>query len=70
VDAHGRTTHPKIYAGGDMARGPDLVVTAAADGRRAAEDMLKSFRALARTRTALRALATGIRSRPTATMER
>jgi glutamate synthase (NADPH/NADH) small chain len=69
VDAHGRTTHPKIYAGGDMARGPDLVVTAAADGRRAAEDMLKSFRALARTRTALRALATGIRSRPTATME-
>jgi hypothetical protein len=45
------------------------VVTAAADGRRAAEDMLKSFRALARTRTALRALATGIRSRPTAAME-
>jgi glutamate synthase (NADPH/NADH) small chain len=69
VDAHGRTTHPKIYAGGDMARGPDLVVTAAADGRRAAEGMLKSFRPLAHTRTVLRALASGIRSRPTATME-
>jgi glutamate synthase (NADPH/NADH) small chain len=69
VGAHGRTTHPRIYAGGDMARGPDLVVTAAADGRRAAEDMLESFRPLARTRTALRALATGIRSRPAATME-
>lgn len=43
VDAHGRTTHPKLYAGGDAARGPDLVVTAMADGRRAAEGMLEAF---------------------------
>jgi glutamate synthase (NADPH/NADH) small chain len=69
VDAHGRTTHPKVYAGGDMTRGPDLVVTAAADGRRAAEGMLESFRLLARTRMALRALATGTASRPAAAME-
>ena len=32
----GRTSHPKIYAGGDCQRGADLAVTAAADGRRAA----------------------------------
>ncbi len=32
----GRTSHPKVYAGGDCQRGADLVVTAAADGRRAA----------------------------------
>lgn len=69
VDAHGRTTHPKIYAGGDMTRGPDLVVTAAADGRRAAEGMLESFRPLARTRMALNALAAGTTSRPAAAME-
>ncbi|MFP5506695.1 MAG: FAD-dependent oxidoreductase, partial [Gammaproteobacteria bacterium] len=43
VDAHGRTTHPKLYAGGDAARGPDLVVTAMADGRRAAEGILDAF---------------------------
>jgi glutamate synthase (NADPH/NADH) small chain len=48
VDARGRTTHPKIYAGGDNARGPDLVVTAMADGRRAAEAILGSFRLPAR----------------------
>jgi glutamate synthase (NADPH/NADH) small chain len=43
VDAHGRTTHAKLYAGGDATRGPDLVVTAMADGRRAAEGMLEAF---------------------------
>jgi glutamate synthase (NADPH/NADH) small chain len=43
VDAHGRTTHPKLYAGGDATRGPDLVVTAMADGRHAAEGMLEAF---------------------------
>jgi glutamate synthase (NADPH/NADH) small chain len=32
----GRSSHPKVYAGGDCQRGADLVVTAAADGRRAA----------------------------------
>jgi glutamate synthase (NADPH/NADH) small chain len=69
VDAHGRTTHPKVYAGGDMTRGPDLVVTAAADGRRAAEGMLESFRPLARTRTMLRELAAGTSPRPAAAIE-
>lgn len=33
VDSHYRTTHPRIYAGGDMTRGADLVVTAVAEGR-------------------------------------
>jgi glutamate synthase (NADPH/NADH) small chain len=54
VDAHGRTTHPKIYAGGDNARGPDLVVTAMADGRAAAQGILESFRMTTRALTALR----------------
>jgi len=31
-----RTTHPKVFAGGDMVRGSDLVVTAVAEGRAAA----------------------------------
>ena len=34
--ASGRTSHPRVYAGGDCQRGADLAVTAAADGRRAA----------------------------------
>ena len=29
----GQTANPKLYAGGDMVRGADLVVTAVADGR-------------------------------------
>ena len=71
VDAHGRTTHPKVYAGGDMAHGPDLVVTAMADGREAARGILDSFRLTARTRTALRGLVTPATLRPaTATTER
>ena len=32
----GRSSNPKIFAGGDCNRGADLVVTAAADGRKAA----------------------------------
>ncbi|NOQ69394.1 MAG: hypothetical protein GQ573_04740, partial [Gammaproteobacteria bacterium] len=44
VDEHGRTSNPKIYAGGDNTLGPDLVVTAIAAGRRAAEGILNSFR--------------------------
>jgi len=39
----GRTSHPKIYAGGDCNRGADLVVTAAADGRRAAMAMMEQL---------------------------
>jgi glutamate synthase (NADPH/NADH) small chain len=44
VDEHGRTSNPKIYAGGDNTLGPDLVVTAVAAGRRAAQGIMKSFR--------------------------
>jgi len=32
----GRTSNPKVFSGGDCNRGADLVVTAAADGRKAA----------------------------------
>ena len=38
-----QTSNPKIFAGGDMVRGADLVVTAIAEGRNAAEGMLDSF---------------------------
>ena len=52
VDARGRvlapagaafphqTTHPRIFAGGDMVRGSDLVVTAVFEGRTAADGIL------------------------------
>lgn len=36
-----QTTHPKIFAGGDIVRGADLVVTAIADGRMAANSILQ-----------------------------
>ena len=35
-----QTSNPRIFAAGDMVRGPDLVVTAIADARRAAESVL------------------------------
>jgi glutamate synthase (NADPH/NADH) small chain len=35
-----QTTNPKVFAGGDMVRGSDLVVTAVFEGRLAAEGML------------------------------
>jgi glutamate synthase (NADPH/NADH) small chain len=37
VDPQGRTSRPGVFAGGDNVNGADLVVTALADGRRAAE---------------------------------
>jgi len=37
---HFQTTNPKIFAGGDMVRGSDLVVTAVYEGRQAAEGIL------------------------------
>jgi glutamate synthase (NADPH/NADH) small chain len=43
VDADGRTTHAKVYAGGDNTLGPDLVVTAVAAGRRAAHGILRDL---------------------------
>ncbi|HSX63994.1 MAG TPA: FAD-dependent oxidoreductase, partial [Pseudoxanthomonas sp.] len=47
-DADGRlpfqTTHPKIFAGGDAVRGADLVVTAVAEGRDAANSIALMLR--------------------------
>ena len=37
IDQGGRTSRPGVFAGGDNVNGADLVVTALADGRRAAE---------------------------------
>ena len=36
-----QTTNPKVFAGGDMVRGSDLVVTAVWEGREAAKGMLE-----------------------------
>jgi glutamate synthase (NADPH/NADH) small chain len=36
-----QTAHPKVFAGGDMVRGADLVVTAVADGRDAGRAIAK-----------------------------
>lgn len=35
-----QTSNPKVFSGGDMVRGADLVVTAVFDGRLAAEGIL------------------------------
>ncbi len=35
-----QTTNPKIFAGGDAVRGADLVVTAMAEGRHAAQGII------------------------------
>ncbi len=43
IDHNGQTSNPKIFAGGDNTNGPDLVVTAVAAGRKAAEGILNSF---------------------------
>ena len=39
-----QTTQAKVFAGGDMVRGSDLVVTAIAEGRKAAEGILDYLR--------------------------
>jgi NADPH-dependent glutamate synthase beta subunit-like oxidoreductase/ferredoxin len=42
VDASNqRTTHPRLWAGGDVARGPRLLIEAVADGQRAARDIIR-----------------------------
>ena len=38
-----QTTNPRIFAGGDMSRGADLVVTAVFEGRQAAQGMLATM---------------------------
>ena len=42
-----QTTNPKIFAGGDMVRGADLVVTAVFEGRQAAQGIIKSLEKVA-----------------------
>jgi len=44
VDDGGRTSRPGVFAGGDNVNGADLVVTALADGRRAAEAISEYLR--------------------------
>lgn len=56
VDENGRTSNPIIYAGGDNTHGPDLVVTAIAAGRQAADGMLEGFRPTRRALESLGAL--------------
>ncbi len=41
VDSRFQTTNPKVFAGGDMVRGSDLVVTAVFEGREAAQGILR-----------------------------
>jgi glutamate synthase (NADPH/NADH) small chain len=36
-----QTTNPKVFAGGDMVRGSDLVVTAVFEGREAAASIAR-----------------------------
>ncbi len=43
VNENYQTTNPKIYAGGDGVRGADLAVRAAADGKIAAENIIKNL---------------------------
>ena len=38
-----QTTNPKVFAGGDMVRGSDLVVTAVFEGREAAKGILQGL---------------------------
>ncbi len=40
-----QTAHPRVFAGGDMVRGADLVVRAVLDGREAAQAMARMLRA-------------------------
>jgi len=41
--ATGRTAHPRLWAGGDVARGPRLLIEAVADGRRAAASIHRAL---------------------------
>ncbi len=51
INKQSQTSHEKIYAGGDNTNGPDLVVTAIASGRSAAEGILQSFKPLEQIKT-------------------
>lgn len=49
MDRYGRTTHPKVFVGGDNSHGPDLVVTAVAAGRRASQGIQASASGMGET---------------------
>ncbi len=38
-----RTNHDRVYAGGDVTRGPEIIIAAAEDGRRAAEAICREL---------------------------
>lgn len=46
-----QTSNPKIFAGGDVVRGADLVVTAMSDGRRAAKGIIQYLKVTPQTVT-------------------
>lgn len=46
INTLGQTSHPKIYAGGDNTHGPDLIVSAIAAGRLAAQGIIKNMQPL------------------------
>ena len=48
----GQTSNPGIFAGGDMVRGSDLVVTAIADAREAAQSIIRHLEATSLQRKA------------------
>ncbi len=50
IDPSGRTSRPGVFAGGDNVNGADLVVTALADGRRAADGINAYIRGLPKRR--------------------
>ena len=54
VDEYGRTSNPRIYAGGDNTKGPGLVVTALACGYAAAGAILEDFSLKSRLRRKVR----------------
>ena len=56
VDECGETSHHGIYAGGDNCHGPDLVVSAVAAGRLAADSMMADFGRMRRMRKSISAL--------------
>lgn len=68
INTDGQTSHEKIYAGGDNTNGPDLVVTAIASGRIAANGILKSFRPIVKAKTRLKQILSVKQTEPVTAM--
>jgi len=72
INERGETTHPGIYAGGDNSHGPDLVVTAVAAGRLAAESIVTDFSRVNLAKAKIRSLlpvTSAAASNPTGVMQ-